>query len=214
MPQSTVDIRWNADDDEAVTGVDVLLSVNGGASFPYLLAQNAPHTGVLSWTVPDLHAPHARIRVVARDAQGRTGSDTSDADFAILGNGCRAESLAYGSGKPGLGGMPALGSDDPVLAAICTVELDQALPNAAFLLLLGSQPAALPFDGGTLLVAATSGFVAATDAQGQWQLLVAMPDEPALCGVQLHAQAWIPGDPGAAGAGWAASNGLRLTLGH
>src|SRR5690606_13372670 len=74
QPQQQISIEWNADDDEQVSSVDVQLSVNGGASFPYMLASNLPHTGSWTWTVPDLFAPAARLRVVARDAQGRTGS--------------------------------------------------------------------------------------------------------------------------------------------
>lgn len=213
-PLQQVTIEWNADDDQQVTGVDVQLSVNGGASFPYTLASNLPIAGSWTWTVPDLYAPAARLRVVARDAQGRTGSDVSDADFAISGTGCQALATPYGAGKAGSLGVPLLGANAPVLGTTLTVALQQALPASTFLLLLGNQQASTPFDGGTMLVLANSGFFAATDAAGQWQLPVPLPDDPVLCGARLHAQAWIPFDPLAAGAGWAASNGLGLTLGH
>lgn len=214
QPQQQISIEWNADDDEQVSSVDVQLSVNGGASFPYMLASNLPHTGSWTWTVPDLFAPAARLRVVARDAQGRTGSDVSDADFTINGTGCQALATPYGTGKAGSLGVPLLFANAPVLGATLTVTLQQALPASGFLMLLGDQQAATPFDGGTMLVLANSGFFAATDAAGQWQLAVAMPDDPVLCGATLFAQAWMPFDPLAAGAGWAASNGLALVLGH
>lgn len=214
LPNQSATVEWLADDDEAVVSVDVRLSVNGGASFPYLLAANLPHTGSWTWTVPDLYGPRARLRVVARDAQGRTGHDDSDADFAIAGTGSRAEAVAYGVGKAGSLGVPMLGAQPPVLGAGFALQLQQTLPGAGFLLLLGNQPAALPYDGGTMLVAANSGFFAATDPAGAWALPVVLPDEPVLCGATLYAQAWVPNDPVAAGAGWAASNGLRLTLGH
>lgn len=214
LPNQTVTIEWLADDDVMVTGIDLQLSANGGASFPYTLAANLPHTGSWTWTVPDLCIAHARLRVVARDAQGRTGGDASDADFAIAGTGCRAEALVYGAGKPGQFGVPGLGAGTPVLGAVFAVQLQQALPSAVFLLLLGDQVAAVPFDGGTILNNASSGLVGTTDPAGSWVLQVPLPDEPALCGAVVYAQAWVPGDPGAAGAGWAASNGLRIALGH
>jgi agmatine/peptidylarginine deiminase len=214
LPGQQVLVEWLADDDQAVTGVDVRLSVNGGTSFPYVLAAGLPHTGSFTWTVPDLYAPQAKLRIVARDAQGREGHDDSDASFQILGAGCRAEAVAYGTGKAGSNGVPALSGTPPVLSATLTVQLQSALANAFFLFLMGDQPAALPFDGGTILIAITSGFSATTGPGGDFVLAVPLPDEPVLCGATVHAQAWIPNDPGASGAGWAASNGLRVVLGH
>jgi agmatine/peptidylarginine deiminase len=214
VPGQQVAIEWLADDDVAVASVDVLLSVNGGASFPYVVATGLPHTGSFTWTVPDLYGPRARLRIVARDAQGRTGSDDSDADFTIAGTVGRAESTAYGTGKPGTNGTPALGSGLPVLGTVFALQLQDALPQAPFLFLFGGQPAAIPFDGGTLLVAIGGGFVAATDPLGAWQQAVPVPDEIALRGAAVYAQAWVPNDPAAAGDRWAASNGLRLVLGY
>jgi agmatine deiminase len=207
-------VEWLADDDEQVTGVDLELSVNGGASFPYVIASNLPHTGSYAWTVPDLYAPNARLRVVARDAQGRTGSDVSDASFAIAGTGCQAASPNYGLGKPGQNGVPALTATPPVLGATFTLQLQNALPNSVCWLLLGDAPAAIPFDGGTILVAAFGGDVPVTDASGGFVAPIPMPDVPWLCGFSFYLQAWIPNDPGASGAGWASSSGLELRFGH
>ncbi|MFM1870707.1 MAG: hypothetical protein RL398_129 [Planctomycetota bacterium] len=209
-----VEVQWNADDDDAVVAVDLQLSVNGGATFPYTLATGLPHTGSWIWSVPDLHAPNARLRVVAHDAQGRVGSDRSDADFAITGTGCRADATPYGNGKPGSLGVPALSATAPILGTAAELRLDAALPQAGFLLLMGNQAASSPFDGGTMLVSATSGLIAFADAAGSWRLPIPLPDEPALCGFTLRAQVWIPNDPLASGAGWAASNGLAVVLGH
>ena len=47
--------------------------------------------GSENWTVPGLYSTHARLRVVARDAQGHTGFDMSDADFTINGQHCDAD---------------------------------------------------------------------------------------------------------------------------
>ena len=90
-PGSQWDVCWLADDDKIVTSVDVLLSTNGGATFPYVIAAGTAHDGELSWTVPDLATTRARIKVVARDADGNTGFDVTDADFTITGSRCAAD---------------------------------------------------------------------------------------------------------------------------
>lgn len=82
-PGSQVDILWSTDDDEAVANVDILLSTDGGATFPTLIAGATPDDGQFTWTVPSIHAPNARIRIVARDALGNTGHDSSRADLFI-----------------------------------------------------------------------------------------------------------------------------------
>jgi len=214
QPGATATIEWLADDDVGVTGVDLWLSVNGGASFVYPIAQNVPHTGFFSWTVPNLYAPSAKIRVVARDAQGNTGSDDSDVPFAIAGTAFQAQALTYGAGKPGQAGVPTLTAGAPVLGTAFPVAFANALPNAPSLLLLGDTPISVPFDGGTLLVAAFTAATIPTDAAGQFGFSIPLPDEPALRGFSFYMQAWVPNDPGAAGAGWAASAGLQLLLGH
>lgn len=76
-------IRWISDDDVGVANVDLLLSVDGGATYPYVIASAMADSGAYTWTVPPMNTTHARVRVVARDAEGNTGFDDSDADFAI-----------------------------------------------------------------------------------------------------------------------------------
>ena len=214
IPNQSSVIEWLADDDVQVTAIDIELSVNGGASFPYVIASNLPHTGSYTWTVPDLYAPAARLRVVARDAQGRIGTDVCDGNFAIAGSGCQAASLNYGQGKPGQSGVPSLTATPPVLGGIFTLQLQNALPNSPCWLLLGDQSASIPFDGGTMLVAAFGGDVLALGPSGGFVAPIPLPDVPWLCGFSFYLQAWIPNDPGASGAGWAASGGLQLRLGH
>jgi agmatine deiminase len=212
-PGQSLAIEWLADDDEAVTGVDLLLSVDGGATFPQVLVSDLPPFGAWTWTVPDLHAPQARLRVVARDAQGQSGHDDSDGDLVLLGAGRAAVVAGYGQGKPGQHGTPQLAGTAPVLGSALTIALQHALPQALFLLLVGDRSASDPFDGGTLWVQATGGLVAATDAAGAWSATFVLPADPALLSLCAHAQAWVPNDPGAAGGGWAASAGVRLVLG-
>lgn len=85
-----VSVNWITDDDVAVTNVDLLLSLDGGQTYPTVLASAIPDTGNFNWHVQDVTATHCRIKVVARDADGHTGSDESDADFAIAGS-CPAD---------------------------------------------------------------------------------------------------------------------------
>ena len=214
VPGGAVAVEWLADDDVDVANVELRLSANGGASFPYLIAGNLPHTGSWTWTVPNLQASQLRLRVIARDAQGRSGQDDSDADFAIAGTFGQAAAIAYGAGKPGASGVATLAATSPRVGAPFTLSVANALPLASGLLLVGDQPAALPFDGGTIHVLAFSALPLPTDAAGAFATPIPLPDEPALVGFSFYVQGWFPNDPGASGAGWSSTNGLQLRFGH
>jgi agmatine deiminase len=88
-PGSSYTVRWLADDDAEVVSVDLLLSTDGGASYPTVIASGVPHTGSFNWTVPPIDTMRARVKVVARDGPGNTGFDASDASFTI-GSPCYA----------------------------------------------------------------------------------------------------------------------------
>jgi agmatine deiminase len=77
------DITWTATDDVGVTSVDLLLSTDSGATFPQTIASGLANTGSYAWTVPALFSAHARVKVVAHDADGNAGEDASDADFTL-----------------------------------------------------------------------------------------------------------------------------------
>jgi len=83
------DIRYTARDDLGVTAIDIYLSTDGGATFPYTVASGLPNSGVYRWTVPPRNSSRCRIKVVAYDAEGRTGEDISDGDFTITPFGPR-----------------------------------------------------------------------------------------------------------------------------
>jgi hypothetical protein len=100
------EITWNAGDDVGVTSVNVLLSTDGGATYPTLLATGEASDGSFIWTVPDLDSRTARIKVEAVDAASNTGSDASDADFTLWGT---TSGVA-----PGPAGMPT----EPMLAIV------------------------------------------------------------------------------------------------
>jgi N-acyl-D-amino-acid deacylase len=82
---TTVDITWNASDDHAVYQFDVALSTDGGRTYPIAIA-----TGLdgaerhVEFAIPrTLKSKRARIRVIARDADGNATADTSDRHFKI-----------------------------------------------------------------------------------------------------------------------------------
>jgi agmatine deiminase len=80
-------VLWSAHDDVAVTGVDILLSTDGGTTFPRTLATGIANTGTFNWTIAGPASAHVRIKVIAYDADGNSGEDVSNADFAIIPNG-------------------------------------------------------------------------------------------------------------------------------
>jgi subtilisin family serine protease len=80
---SIQDITWDAADNIGVTSIDILLSSDGGATYPDTIATGEANDSVFSWQVDVLTTTQARIKVVAYDAAGNSGEDVSDADFGI-----------------------------------------------------------------------------------------------------------------------------------
>jgi hypothetical protein len=77
------DINWTASDNVGVTSVDILLSTDGGATYPRTLATGEPNDGTFPWVVDEPPTTQARILVIAYDAAGNNGEDESDLDFTI-----------------------------------------------------------------------------------------------------------------------------------
>ncbi len=85
-PGAEVELSWLTDDDEGVTTVDLLLSTDGGATFPSTITMgHIAAFGSYDWTVPDIGTTQAVIRVVAHDAESNTGFDETDMVFSIKG---------------------------------------------------------------------------------------------------------------------------------
>jgi hypothetical protein len=84
--QTIYQITWVANDDVGVTGVDIFLSTDGGATFDQVVAENVANTGSYDWSVSDQPTTQARIRVVAQDANFQEAADASDANFTITIN--------------------------------------------------------------------------------------------------------------------------------
>ena len=77
-------IHWISDDDVLPTSADILLSTDGGTTWPHTVATGQSPSGSYYWPVADLPSSSARIRVVVHDGDGNSGSDVCDADFEIL----------------------------------------------------------------------------------------------------------------------------------
>jgi len=80
---SFFDITWTATDNVGVTSIDILLSTDGGATFPTTIATGETNDGVYSWQVTGPTTTQARVKVIAYDAAANSGEDMSDADFEI-----------------------------------------------------------------------------------------------------------------------------------
>jgi len=94
-PGQNYAITWGSDDDVAVTKVDIQLSTDGGDSYTTIASNLAPvdasnTKGTYNWTVPDVFAPSARIKVIAYDANNNTGS-ADGGSFLINGTPCNAD---------------------------------------------------------------------------------------------------------------------------
>jgi hypothetical protein len=77
------EISWTSSDNVGVTATTILLSTDGGATYPDTLASGSL-SSPWTWDVPDVSEPDCRIKVVCFDAELNEGSDVSDADFEIL----------------------------------------------------------------------------------------------------------------------------------
>jgi agmatine deiminase len=85
QPGEQREIEWISDDNLLVTGIGIDLSTDGGKTYSTSVAADTADDGTFVWTVPDIAATDARLRLTARDADGNTGSDSSPAGFVING---------------------------------------------------------------------------------------------------------------------------------
>lgn len=209
QPGSNVEIIFATDDDEFVQDVDILLSTDGGATFPTVLASGIANAGGWVWNVPDLCTGLAVVRVVARDANGNTGGDNSDLHFAINGTGCSAQNTSYGAASPGQLGAPTLSATSPVIGGPLDITVDNAWPGATAVLVYGGGPASVPLGGATLLVQYAGQAALGISGVGDATLSLQIPQEVAYAGGSLFWQGWVFGDP----AGIATTDGLETRFG-
>ncbi|HEU4724369.1 MAG TPA: FlgD immunoglobulin-like domain containing protein [Candidatus Eisenbacteria bacterium] len=76
-------VTWSATDNLAVTNVDIFYK-DGATTAWKQLAKSAPNSGSFTWFVHNTPTPSAKVRVVARDAAGNQGADSSNTAFTIV----------------------------------------------------------------------------------------------------------------------------------
>jgi len=87
-PGQQININWISDDDVGTSSADLLLSTDGGLTWPTTIAAATADDGSYTWTVPNICAKRARLRVVIHDGDGNTGSDSSTSNLRIAGLPC------------------------------------------------------------------------------------------------------------------------------
>ncbi len=78
MAGDTGHVAWQAADNIGVAAVDIRLSVDGGATWSVLIAENLSNGGSYDWSVAPFHTVQAVVRVEARDAAGLVGWQQSE----------------------------------------------------------------------------------------------------------------------------------------
>ncbi|MFH1311626.1 MAG: FlgD immunoglobulin-like domain containing protein [Candidatus Eisenbacteria bacterium] len=76
-------IIWHTDSPAVVDSVDVLLSLDGGSTFPVTISEYHDDIWSLPWTVGPAPASQCKIKAIAHVADGGVAEDVSDAPFAI-----------------------------------------------------------------------------------------------------------------------------------
>lgn len=81
---STRSIDWTASDNEAIAsdGIDLEYSTDNGGAWTSI-ATNLANSGTYAWLVPDDASTTALVRATARDVNGNSAQDASDATFTI-----------------------------------------------------------------------------------------------------------------------------------
>jgi hypothetical protein len=149
-----------------------------------------------------------RLRFVASDVGVPSIVEVGIDDLLVIAVGCDSDVWTdLGQGKPGIGGLPALGGTGPLTPGSSNaVELTAAAPSSTSTLVVGFSELAAPFKGGTL-VPSPDLFVFGlpTDGTGANILPFTWPSGVPP-GLSLWWQHWIA--DGTASFGLSASNGL------
>lgn len=100
---STQTVTWNVANTNDVTGintqnVDILMSTDGGNTYPTVIASSTPNTGSKTITVPNIPT-NSSVRFMVR-ASGNLFFDISDVNFTILFNSVVPISLMQFSALP------------------------------------------------------------------------------------------------------------------
>jgi uncharacterized delta-60 repeat protein len=82
----TTELSWETTDTNAIQGVSVLLSTNGGSTFPETLADSLSDTGTFNWdTTAHPDGGGYKVKIIATDIAGNASESgfTLSADFTV-----------------------------------------------------------------------------------------------------------------------------------
>ncbi|UCF78923.1 MAG: hypothetical protein JSW03_01215, partial [Candidatus Eiseniibacteriota bacterium] len=78
------EIRWRSGDDSRVDSLVLEYSVDGGASYPYVITRPSPQDSTYLWTVPDTYSDSCIVRLTVYDRGANSAVDGSDSLFTII----------------------------------------------------------------------------------------------------------------------------------
>ncbi|MBL8149599.1 MAG: hypothetical protein JNN15_06690, partial [Blastocatellia bacterium] len=139
-------INWQTTDNVSVTSQRVLLSLDGGNSFPVVVAATLPaNASTFTFTIPDSVVPTttARVRIEATDSSGLIGRATSAANFTIDALDTQAPTVTV---------LSPNGSE--VVAADERLRVSWRVSDNVG---IASQDVQLSFDGGANFITVASG---------------------------------------------------------
>lgn len=96
---STHAISWTATDNAGVTAVDLAYSIDGGATYPNVIATGLANSGSFDWVIPSTVTPLARVQVTAYDALAQSGSAASNANFEIQNDPTTVAEILLANGE-------------------------------------------------------------------------------------------------------------------
>lgn len=220
---STQTVTWNPANTNIApvntANVKISLSVDGGYTYPYVLAESTPNDGSEAVTLPNVATTQARLKI---EAVGNIFFDLSNADFTI-------QALPVVTNSLGEGGSQSVQYSDSLSPDVTITASDADSSGAALSAAAVGLPAGLSLeivatsDNGTLPGSRTWKVAGATTAApGSYPVTVTVTDETGGSGTtsftivvtQENAEATYTGDMLAftASGGSSANVLLRATL--
>src|SRR4030043_11623 len=76
-------IEWQSSANAGIDSIDLYLSLDGGSTYPLLLAHIVGNDSAYDWTIPETTSYECMIRVTGYDVAGNSAYDLSDSLFTI-----------------------------------------------------------------------------------------------------------------------------------
>ncbi|MEF9478170.1 T9SS type A sorting domain-containing protein [Chryseobacterium sp. 1B4] len=143
--ETSINVTWDVNQTNVLKNtVNILLSTDGGDTFPYVLASNVPNNGTAAVTLPFVpYTNKARIKVVAVINDYAEFFDVSDTNFIISSN-CNAFqtimvenpkviTAIQGSPESNLNLVPQTPSNDIYTAKTLTFDAANMSPNSWYI---------------------------------------------------------------------------------